>query len=721
MTTNPFELPPPVVIDNLLPLLSNRDLASLRSVSKQVKALAEDEVLWKRNVLADYTFPAHATARMGGWYNLYKGISNPDVYVWGQDDNGRLGGIDIQHLSRVYSDNLQYLGGVPYPIKLDSIGSAQSRMLQTRQVGVRDKQEQPLGEVVEIVAGGWSFHARTSTGRVWFWGTMDGERAWRSAESLRHPGNQVRTPQLMHDLPPIQSLAGGRCHVVGLSREHRILEWTAWGTIWEHEGFPPSINGAPSPTASASSADESMAPGSNIKQLEAGWSFSAILTHSGQVWLWYSAWSESAFVQAFYRGQEREADLYRDPPGNGHLKRFPINVAPVSLPPIIPDQQQPQQGQDQDHHRNKIIQIAAGEDFVIALTEAGTLHRIDLHLPPPTLGEQVLANQAHNDMFGDGDGPFHVQHRIRMTRFLQNEAQWERLSAFEDPQSLSTFDPAWLDNGHGAKGTVGKIAHISAHFRQFVVFHTVLPPDEQHDVRPRDQQPEQEPQTLVLLGSSRASEPELIPDLQARGVIKVTMGDYHYGALTQKGEILTWGSFSKGALGNWDAPWASSSQATDLATPTPDPIPAGGEPDEQNGGDEGERGGFSNLVPLPQILRGGGAQRGLFQPRVGFAGRGRVGRGGVVVPRGSAVARYVSDQDVATPMPIKITPQPRATSANGGGAQATPFAFDIAFAGWHSSALAMDAPVITATTTTTTDGTADGTAVAEAPPGEQQH
>lgn len=46
--------------------------------------------------------------------------------------------------------------------------------------------------------------------------------------------------------------------------------------------------------------------------------------------------------------------------------------------------------------------------------------------------------------------------------------------------------------------------------------------------------------------------PTIIPVLQYRSVISVVVGDFHYGALTSTGELLTWGSFSKGALGLGD-------------------------------------------------------------------------------------------------------------------------------------------------------------------------
>ena len=43
--------------------------------------------------------------------------------------------------------------------------------------------------------------------------------------------------------------------------------------------------------------------------------------------------------------------------------------------------------------------------------------------------------------------------------------------------------------------------------------------------------------------------PTIVPALQNRSVISVVLGDYHYGALTATGKLLTWGAYSKGALG----------------------------------------------------------------------------------------------------------------------------------------------------------------------------
>lgn len=44
----------------------------------------------------------------------------------------------------------------------------------------------------------------------------------------------------------------------------------------------------------------------------------------------------------------------------------------------------------------------------------------------------------------------------------------------------------------------------------------------------------------------------ILPALQNNDVISVVLGDYHYGALTSTGKLLTWGEYSRGALGLGD-------------------------------------------------------------------------------------------------------------------------------------------------------------------------
>ena len=60
---------------------------------------------------------------------------------------------------------------------------------------------------------------------------------------------------------------------------------------------------------------------------------------------------------------------------------------------------------------------------------------------------------------------------------------------------------------------------------------------------------------MVLRGSSEDTPetlPTITPELQNRSVISVIYGDHHIGALTSSGKLLTWGQYSKGALGLGD-------------------------------------------------------------------------------------------------------------------------------------------------------------------------
>ncbi|KAG8220973.1 hypothetical protein J3R82DRAFT_2479 [Butyriboletus roseoflavus] len=81
-----------------------------------------------------------------------------------------------------------------------------------------------------------------------------------------------------------------------------------------------------------------------------------------------------------------------------------------------------------------------------------------------------------------------------------------------------------------------RITHISAQFETFVAYSTG-------------------PSSVVLMGSHEThpnTEPLVLPALQNRYIISVVLGDWHFGALTSTGKLLTWGSYSCGALGLGD-------------------------------------------------------------------------------------------------------------------------------------------------------------------------
>lgn len=646
-----LDLPMPLMLDHLLPLLSNQDLASLSLVSKDVRMMTADEMVWKRKTVADFKFPPHATARVGGWHNLYRGLSDPNVYIWGEIANGRLG-MQFEELPLPIRRDVGSAGGMPYPYRIPTTGGGLTRSRPPTD-------GEAYGSLVEIVAGGWSFHARTSTGKIWVWGTMNPE-TWRSIDGSHiSPNDVILTPELLQPLPPIQSLASGRSHTVALTDSGEVLEWRTWGLVWNLDlGFNTS--------------------GISVKQLEAGWSFSAVLTtENAEVWIWYSDWTTDAWNHS--RNVDAQSQQQQDDPSL--VQR--LHVSPCRLP-IIPTK-------SSDAERREIVQVAAGEDFVVALTSDGELHRLDLHLPPASgqdwhFVHQLQQQRAHDQRNADTDavdtadeGFRAALHRLRMNHFLHHTAQWENLRSFSNPQSLPTFQQQWIP----PRSTLAPISHISAHFKHFVAFMPIssaLSDDRDDQSARHTSDTSRHDDTIVLLGSSISPEPVLVPEIQARGVIKVSMGDYHYGALTQQGELLTWGQFSKGALGNWPPP--SSGGGNDR-----DPPPA----------NSNENGGWSNLIPLPRIFG-----RGPTAPRVG-----RPGAAAVQMPAlpGSRAARHRAGQppeqpavqpaarskaDVQHPTPISLTSNSSHPDANR--AETRLFAYDIAFAGWQSSALVMVIP-----------------------------
>jgi hypothetical protein len=54
------------------------------------------------------------------------------------------------------------------------------------------------------------------------------------------------------------------------------------------------------------------------------------------------------------------------------------------------------------------------------------------------------------------------------------------------------------------------------------------------------------------IDTTAESDPKILPALQNKSVISVVLGDYHNGALTSTGKLLTWGNYSRGALGLGD-------------------------------------------------------------------------------------------------------------------------------------------------------------------------
>lgn len=144
-------VPVDLILDSLLPLLPLRDLLSLASTCHSLQTLIHStQSIWRTRVEVEYRFPATATGRVDGFKTLYRKLSRPQVWVWGQSRNSRLG---IDRDDGVLGQVKIGFDQVPTPLRIRGDG---------------------VKSLIDLQAGGWSFHGLDVDGKVWCWGTMDG-------------------------------------------------------------------------------------------------------------------------------------------------------------------------------------------------------------------------------------------------------------------------------------------------------------------------------------------------------------------------------------------------------------------------------------------------------------------------------------------------------------------------------------------------------------------
>ncbi|KAI0343294.1 RCC1/BLIP-II [Trametopsis cervina] len=501
-------LPVEVIIDNILPYLPVAAVTNLSAVSKFFYVVASDETFWKRRLLVDYNFTGNDTARTTGWKFIYKRLAKPKVYVWGESSRRRLGmGPRELPKTSVYE-------GVPYPVTL---------------------RLPPKVKVVSLAAGGMSFHALDSQGHLYVWGTLDGLSFGLQAEGLSDPNKPATSPTLL-DLPfSMRTVSCGRLHAAGLTTSSQVINFTSWGRpfLMHSRHFTTSLS--------------SLLP----VQVECGWNFTAILTDSGKVFVfWPRPSGISRLGRLVYR---RNKDWNEQGVGRGLIEDGPY--ARVKCHVWTVDAESPN-----DSHRNEDGQeIPEQGDILVQLPELQ-----EYELPVLTTPASDASSDEHprivkiagldNELIGLTNKGYVVRFRgLASEEEAQKPgAKWDYLPYFSEVDKVRE-DPVWTDQANGLEApTEMKISHISAHFNTFTAYSpnpgVVLMGNIERD--PAAQQPI----TTSILPHPAPFKPIILPSLQSprNKVISVILGDYHFGALTDSGKILTWGAFSKGALGLGD-------------------------------------------------------------------------------------------------------------------------------------------------------------------------
>ena len=359
-----------------------------------------------------------------------------------------------------------------------------------------------MDTVLDIVAGGWSFHAITAS-NVKVWGTMDGQD-FAPPGDLTLPGAVVGEPITLPGSEGlgIVSIRAGRRHSIALNSKSEVFEYFAFGGMYQ--------------VLSESWGNE------RVVSIEAGWDCSAVLMSSGSVFIW------SEF--------EQEEDIVARP---GAL---PLVTASTIRLPSVPSS-------------DKVIKIACGVNFIIALTEQSHVYYLDISRVTP--------------------GRIFVRMARLEAAFDSGERNWILLDRFSDLFKVQAL-PAFANI---AISSAARITHISAHFHSFAAYSVPIDTTASSD-------------SIVLLGDddnvTSDKAPQVIPELQGIGVIKIVQGDYTFGALTSNGRLRTWGQYSAGALG-LGHPSLLNTPLTHPSLRSPAPTPPAQSSSE------------SNLYPLPQI------------------------------------------------------------------------------------------------------------------------
>ncbi|WWD16048.1 hypothetical protein CI109_100473 [Kwoniella shandongensis] len=520
------DVPSEVVLEYLLPVLPVKDIAALSGVNRHLHALTSDPTFWRLKTTSDFSFSPSSlppSPSSSWWTRVYLGLLHPRAFVWGSSDHGRLGGAELGRGVRrfgrfVDSPAEMMIGGSDgrtFPETLrDSLRTVVSGGGGGAMVGSgRDDEGKGTAGVVELQAGGWSFTARCSDGSVWVWGQLDGTIIRFRAPSWEDKNCQCPEPTKIPLPCRAEAISAGRRHLLVLDADNLIWELTAWGKAYHHT--------APALTAPSSHGTTRNPP--HIAQLSTGWDHSAALASDGSIHVWFP------FSQAY------EAGLTPDDRLNG-----PIGVFTDS---------------DGDEDSSRALRWGTvGNDVVVTLPEIPERPVLDTHDDDWTdLGGEVVTGAVKGpkmrkeleDEWKDYESTRTAkdlaegQKVVRIAGGLEflialrkNGEVWHTRVKERHPitwQFLPYFSSPNITHITAQFESITTYATPTAHSSASAVYHSRLPHFSE--------------------SFGETLQPDLLPALQDKGVIQVALGDYHYAALTSRGEMYTWGQGGSGQLG----------------------------------------------------------------------------------------------------------------------------------------------------------------------------
>ncbi|KAJ3569626.1 hypothetical protein NP233_g4934 [Leucocoprinus birnbaumii] len=324
MSSTLANLPPEILLDNLFNFLPTADLLRLTATSKYFASLCSDETFWKRRLREDFNFDGAGTARRKGWKFIYRGLSKPRVYVWGDRANGRLG-------LKQYPEGTNV--GVPFPMQLDIPGIS----------------------IIKLIAGGMSFHALDTEGNVYVWGTLDGTDYALTKDGFSAKGKKAPMPLRLELPDAIRNISCGRLHSCALDSKNRIWNFVNWGRPFELS----------SPLLSQY--------GSEPLQIECGWDFSSVLMTDGEVLVWWPSKGRLAEIIGEETEKFNTEDIGKAEVRSGVIPchTWKATSDPVLLPSLPPLPDISDVGESYEKHPPKLVKIGGMNSHLVGLTNYG--------------------------------------------------------------------------------------------------------------------------------------------------------------------------------------------------------------------------------------------------------------------------------------------------------------------------------------------------------------
>ncbi|KAI8066641.1 regulator of chromosome condensation 1/beta-lactamase-inhibitor protein II [Gongronella butleri] len=441
-------LPTDILVDSILGYLDVDSLIQLSYTNRAFYSLCQDEFLWKHLVLNDYSVPREATFRQMGWKTLYSKLNHSKVYVWGENNDGRLG--------------LETRGNIGRRHFFNSLSVSSPQQLTALN----------LKKIVDIHAGGWSFHGLDKDGRVWVWGTIAAQQIWRAfgSERLREP-TRIALPDHIR----ISSLSCGRSHAIALAKDGSVWHWNNY-RVPERVHLPASLLESDS-----------------VVQVSANWGGSSILTKNGALIVIPlpdrvvpdEDEGSLRFLRSFPGDRQVNDAGYTD------LFLQDADVSVVTLARLQQDARLTAATQLQPVlDGDVLVQIAGMEHHTMALSRAGRVYRFE-------------APEGNKISEAPASSTIEYIHYSAAAAKARSPGQSRRAT--------------------------GPSRFLTAAFHTFAVY-------------TKD--------GLVLLGQHDDPFDKQPDTMDHQDICKVSFGDYHRGALTNDGRLLTWGGYSAGALGH---------------------------------------------------------------------------------------------------------------------------------------------------------------------------